>query len=225
MAISAVGVVVPAHDEEALLPDCLRALEVAMRRAAVPAMAVVVLDDCHDRSAAVVAGRRHVRTLALQARNVGRARAAGFEMLLGWGCATPPDQFWLATTDADSTVPENWLEVQLRHADQGFEVVLGTVKVADWSDRSEVVVERFLARYDTRDDHDQVHGANLGMTAAAYLAAGGVPPLELAEDRALALSLSQRRVLRTARIPVTTSSRISARVRGGFAGYLDSLAT
>jgi glycosyltransferase involved in cell wall biosynthesis len=225
MGISAVGVVVPAHDEEALLPSCLDALEVAMGRAGVPAMAVVVLDDCHDQSGTVVAGRPHFQTLAVQARNVGRARAAGFELLLGWGCATPTDELWLATTDADSTVPENWLEIQLRHANQGFEVVLGTVKVSDWSDRSEVVAERFLARYDSRDDHDQVHGANLGMTAAAYLAAGGVPPLELAEDRALASSLSQRRVLRTARIPVTTSSRVSARVRGGFAGYLDSLAT
>jgi len=225
MAISAVGVVVPAHDEEALLPDCLDALELAMRRIAVPAMAVVVLDDCHDRSAAVVAARRHFRTLSLTARNVGRARAAGFDMLLGRSCATPASQLWLATTDADSTVPENWLEVQLRHADQGFEVVLGTVKVADWSTRSKAVAERFTARYDARDDHDQVHGANLGMTASAYLAAGGVPPLELAEDRALASSLSQRRVLRTARIPVTTSSRTAARVRGGFAGYLDSLAT
>jgi glycosyltransferase involved in cell wall biosynthesis len=225
MAISAVGVVVPAHDEEALLPDCLDALEVAMKRVAAPAIAVVVLDDCHDRSAAVVAGRRHFQTLSMKARNVGRARAAGFEMLLGWGCAIPPDELWLATTDADSTVPENWLEVQLRHADQGFEAVLGTVKVVDWTDRPEVVAKRFVARYDTREDHAQVHGANLGMTAAAYLAAGGMRPLELAEDRALAVSLAQRRVLRTARIPVTTSSRVSARVRGGFATYLDSLSS
>jgi len=165
MAISAVGVVVPAHDEEALLPDCLDALEVAMKRVAAPAIAVVVLDDCHDRSAAVVAGRRHFQSLSMKARNVGRARAAGFEMLLGWGCAIPPDELWLATTDADSTVPENWLEVQLRHADQGFEAVLGTVKVVDWTDRPEVVAKRFVARYDTREDHAQVHGANLGMAA------------------------------------------------------------
>ncbi|MFZ0994899.1 MAG: hypothetical protein WAO09_02805 [Candidatus Dormiibacterota bacterium] len=74
------------------------------------------------------------------------------------------------------------------------------MKVAAWSDRAEVVAQRLLARYDSRDDHDQVHGANLGMTAAAHLAAGGLHPLELAEDRALASSLAQRRVLRTARI-------------------------
>ncbi|MGP8249252.1 MAG: hypothetical protein ACLQNU_04825, partial [Candidatus Dormibacteria bacterium] len=73
------------------------------------------------------------------------------------------------------------------------------VKVAAWSDRAEVVAQRLLARYDSRDHHHQVQGADLGISAAAHLAARDLP-LELAEDRALASSLAQTRALRTARI-------------------------
>ncbi|HVA21637.1 MAG TPA: glycosyltransferase [Candidatus Micrarchaeia archaeon] len=221
--MAAVGVVVPAHNEEALLPDCLDALERAMDRVAVPARTVLVLDACEDGSAAAAAGRPHLQTLAVAAHNVGRARAAGFDAVLSWAGATPLDQLWLATTDADSMVPEDWLTVQLELAARGVEAVLGTVRVVDWSERSPAVAQRFVARYQGRDDHAHVHGANMGMTAAAYLGAGGMPPLALAEDRGLALSLAGRRVLHTGRIPVTTSSRVASRAPGGFASYLDRL--
>jgi hypothetical protein len=192
---------------------------------AVPVLAVVVLDDCHDGSAAVVAGRPRFQALELHARNVGRARGAGFEALLLRTRGTPAAQLWLASTDADSTVPEDWLTVQLEYARDGFEAVLGTVQVGDWSGRSAAVAARFGALYEGGDDHPHVHGANMGMTAAAYLGAGGMPPLALSEDHGLARSLGGRRVFRTGRIPVTTSARNCARARGGFAGYLDSLSS
>lgn len=223
--ISAVGVVVPARNEEDLLPQCLDALERAMAALSVPALAMVVLDDCCDGSAAALAGRPGLRSVELRARNVGRARAAGFDALLHLTRGTPPSQLWLASTDADSRVPEDWLTVQLEYARQGFEAVLGTVRVEDWAGRSAGVAARFSARYDDRDGHPHVHGANMGMTASAYLAAGGMPPLALSEDHRLASNLAGRRVFRTGRIPVSTSARITARARGGFAGYLDSLSS
>ena len=223
--ISAVGVVVPARNEEELLPQCLDALERAMAAVSVPAVGVVVLDDCRDGSAAALAGRPRLRSVELRARNVGRARAAGFEALLHLTAGTPPTQLWLATTDADSTVPDDWLTVQLEYARQGFEAVLGTVRVVDWAGRPAVVAARFSARYEDRDGHPHVHGANMGMTASAYLAAGGMPPLALSEDHRLASSLAGSRVFRTGRIPVSTSARVTARAKGGFAGYLDSLSS
>ncbi|MGC1184620.1 MAG: glycosyltransferase [Candidatus Dormiibacterota bacterium] len=223
MAISMVGVVVPARNEEDLLPDCLDALARAMDVVLVPTRAAVVLDDCQDRSAAMVLGRRSFQTVELSARNVGRARAAGFEAILRWARGTPAEEIWLASTDADSTVPPDWLTVQLEYANRGFEAVLGTVQVVDWSERSAAVAEEFSARYQSQDEHQHVHGANMGMTAAAYLGAGGVPPLALAEDHGLAQSLFGKRLCRTGRIPVTTSSRVVSRAMGGFAGYLDSL--
>ncbi|MGB9482857.1 MAG: glycosyltransferase [Candidatus Dormiibacterota bacterium] len=222
-AITALGVVVPARNEEELLPRCLDALERAVAELSLPVLVVVVLDDCRDRSAATVGGRPHFMVLELQARNVGRARAAGFEAVLRWSAATPPEQLWLASTDADSTVPEDWLRVQLESAQEGFEAVLGTVRVVDWTGRPAEVAARFSAQYQGNDEHRHVHGANMGMTAAAYLAAGGVPPLALSEDQGLARSLAGRRTLRTGRIPVTTSARVRSRARGGFAGYLDAL--
>jgi glycosyltransferase involved in cell wall biosynthesis len=222
-ATEALGVVVPARNEEELLPRCLDALERALAELQLPVLVVVVLDDCRDHSAATVAGRPHFIVLEVQSRNVGRARAAGFEAVLRWSAGTPPEQLWLASTDADSTVPEDWLRVQLEYAQQGFEAVLGTVRVGDWTGRPAGVAARFSALYQGSDDHQHVHGANMGMTAAAYLAAGGVPPLALSEDQGLARSLAGRRILRTGSIPVTTSARVSSRARGGFAGYLDSL--
>jgi hypothetical protein len=224
MIISAIGVVVPACNEEVLLPNCLDALTCARQAVEIPCLAVVVLDDCQDGSAAAVGSREGFQTVELQARNVGRARAAGFEAVLQWAETTPPERVWLASTDADSTVPPDWLQVQLEYANQGFEAVLGTVQVADWSERSPRVAQEFTERYQARDDHPHVHGANMGMTAAAYLGAGGVPPLALSEDHGLAQSLAGARLVRTGRIPVTTSSRIASRAGGGFAAYLDSLA-
>jgi hypothetical protein len=70
-----------------------------------------------------------------------------------------------------------------------------------------------------------VHGANLGMSATAYLDAGGTPPLALAEDQALvdALRGRARRLIATGRIPVTTSGRRESRTVGGFADHLRAL--
>ena len=72
------------------------------------------------------------------------------------------------------------------------------------------------------DGHLHVHGANLGMVAEAYVAAGGVPPLALAEDHALVAALRARgsRLVATGRIPVVTSGRRESRTVGGFADHL-----
>ncbi|HEY6539052.1 MAG TPA: glycosyltransferase, partial [Candidatus Dormibacteraeota bacterium] len=114
--VAAVGVVVPAFNEEELLPACLDALTLAMAAVDLPSWAVVVLDDCEDQSAAAVRGRPRFETLELQVRNVGLARAAGFAAILRWARSLPPERLWLASTDADSTVPRDWLEVQLEYA-------------------------------------------------------------------------------------------------------------
>jgi len=138
----------------------------------------------------------------------------------------PTTQLWLATTDADSRVPQDWLAVQLALAMTGAEVVAGTVSVDDWSQQPVTVRARFAATYGApRAGHLHVHGANLGLSAAAYADAGGVPPLALAEDQALvdALRRRARRLMATDRIPVLTSARRESRTRGGFADHLRGL--
>jgi glycosyltransferase involved in cell wall biosynthesis len=223
--IRAVGVVVPAHDEQQLLPACLSSLRVAARHPAlrqVQVHLVPVLDACSDDSGAVAAG-----ALEVQARNVGVARAAGFAEVLAREAGRAPGELWLATTDADSTVPTDWLAEQLRLAALGAEVVAGTVRVQDWTGQPAAVRRRFGRTYGSPGQgHPHVHGANLGMSAIAYLDAGGVPPLALAEDRALvdALRIRARRLVATGRIPVTTSGRRESRTVGGFADHLRGLA-
>ncbi|MFL6055479.1 MAG: glycosyltransferase [Actinoallomurus sp.] len=200
------GVVVPAHNEERLLSACLRALG--------DVMVVVVADACTDRTAEV-ARRRGAAVVEIEARNVGVARAAGVAELLRRGAS------WVATTDADTLVPPGWLDTQLRHAAGGWEAVVGTVTVADWTGHP----PHRLAAYARHYAADfPIHGANLGFSAAAYAAVGGFPPLATGEDRALVSALEQaRRVLRTPRLPVVTSARRHYRAPYGFGHLLTML--
>lgn len=143
--IRAVGIVVPAHDEQQLLPACLASLRVAARHPAlrrVQVHLIPVLDACSDDSGAVAPGG-----LEVQARNVGVARTAGFAAALAREAGRASEQLWLATTDADSTVPADWLAEQLRLAALGVEVVAGTVRVQDWSEQPTAVGERFTRGY------------------------------------------------------------------------------
>jgi len=50
--IEVVGVVVPAHNEETLLPACLSALRRAVNTAGIPAQVLAVADTCTDQTVA-----------------------------------------------------------------------------------------------------------------------------------------------------------------------------
>jgi glycosyltransferase involved in cell wall biosynthesis len=224
--IRLIGVVVPAHNEQDLLPSCLASLRRAARELpGIPARLVVVADACRDRTAAV-ARRGGAAVVTTGARSVGAARAAGVrEVLRGAGHLDPAD-IWLATTDADTRVPARWLRGQVRHADQGWDAVAGTVRVADWTGYPPNVRSLFRERYGAgTGPHSHVHGANLGFRASAYLRAGGFPDVPTAEDHALvaALTATGSRVCRTRALTVVTSARRDARAPHGFSGYLAEL--
>ena len=228
LAVTRVGVVIPAHDEEVLLPACLAALGVAAARAGVPVSVVVVLDACTDGTLAAVraadpAPFGRLEHVACQARSVGAAREAGCRHLIGAG---DPAGLWLATTDADSTVPPDWIVRQLAHASLGARAVIGTVQVADWSQHPPHTGPRYRRRYRARDGHRHVHGANMSMAASAYLAAGGFPAVAAEEDVAMIGRLAARGepVVWAADLPVITSARLVGRAPAGFAGYLARLA-
>jgi len=224
--IEAVGVVVPAHNEETLLPACLAALSRVASVVGVPVAMLVVADTCTDRTAAV-ARARGARVIAIGARNVGSARAAGMAELLRLTAGVDPSAVWLATTDADTVVPPRWLERQLRYAGQGWDVVLGTVTVADWDGHPPHVPAAFDALYQFgAGPHQHVHGANLGIRASAYLAAGGFRSLRTAEDHALLAAATEAgcSVLQASDITVATSARRRARAPLGFSHLLRTLA-
>jgi len=215
-----IGVVIPAHNEADLLARCLRAACTAAARhhthSGEAVKIAVVLDACTDGSDAVCAAF-DVDTIAVNARNVGIARARGAEHLLHAHAR------WLAFTDADSEVAPDWLCEQLAlEAD----AVCGPVDVDDWSEHPPRTRDAFARRYFAVDGHRHVHGANLGVSAAAYRRAGGFEPLECAEDVAFvcALLAAGTRVVWSARPRVVTSGRRIARVRGGFADTLARIA-
>jgi glycosyltransferase involved in cell wall biosynthesis len=219
-----IGVVVPAHDEEQLLPGCIAGLASAAAAVEIPVETLVVLDACTDGSR-LAAGS--AATLAVDVRNVGQARREGFAQLLRDRPEGIRDrQTWLATTDADTIVPPDWLARMLAHAAAGWSVVAGTVRVTDWTGHSERTRKSWQSSYENRDGHHHVHGANLGVRADAYRLVGGMPAVALSEDVALvqALEAAGEPVYRAADLPVVTSARNQGRADGGFAAYLRELA-
>ena len=164
--------------------------------------------------------------IGIRARRVGTARAAGMKELLRLTAGPDPAAIWLATTDADTVVPPGWLQRQVAHADAGWDVVLGTVTVADWSEHPPHVPAAFAARYESGDrPHPHVHGANIGIRASAYRAAGGFRPLRTAEDHALLAAAAEAgcTILPAGDVTVETSGRRQARAPHGFSHLLRTL--
>jgi glycosyltransferase involved in cell wall biosynthesis len=224
--IKAAGVVIPAHNEQDLLPSCLTAVRHAALRLDVPVHMVVVADACTDATAAVA--RAHgAAVVEARARRVGAARHAGSREVLRVTRHLDPATVWIATTDADTVVPRWWLRRQLRYAARGWKGVLGTVTVGDWAGHPHRVQALYAQYYQAwGEPHPHVHGANLGFAADAYLAAGGFRAVPTAEDHALVDDLVAvgTPLLRTARNPVVTSARSRARAPRGFAWLLATLA-
>ena len=189
---------------------------------------VVVADACRDGTAQA-ARRGGASVVTISARSAGAARAAGASEVLRRTRHLDPASVWLATTDADTLVPACWLRQQVRYASQGWDAIVGTIRVPDWSGYSPGMRSLFRERYERFDTgtglHTHVHGANLGFRASAYLRAGGFPALPTAEDHALvaALTAGHSRVLRTRALPVVTSARRESRAPHGFSHYLAEL--
>lgn len=214
--------IIPARNEEALLPSCLAAISVARRTLAkaFPHVSVditVVLDDCRDNSATVVSEWPDIESLRTEHRSVGRARQAGVAALLG---GRNPARTWVANTDADTIVPPNWLVDQYLLAGAGYGLVLGTVEpdasLSPWR-------RRFWDTQNAlRDDHNQIHGANLGVSAEALLAVGGFPQWRSNEDVELVrrIKAARWRWIAVDSIRAVTSSRRVGRAPEGFADYL-----
>ncbi len=206
---------------------CLAAIGSAVQQISVPVSALVVLDDCHDRTSHICRSFP-VDVLEVQARSVGVARHAGICRLLSG--VMDSESIWIANTDADSVVPPMWLRDQLGLAASGADVVVGTVGLTDNEDGIRRRFEDLYgAGFKGRGEHTHVHGANFGIRASSYLRVGGFPPLALHEDRSLLarLATSDIAIVRSSQIRVDTSARLRGRCEGGFASTLRgrSLAT
>lgn len=220
--ISAVGVVLPVHDEERLLPGALEAIEVAVSTLpmVIRYQVAIVLDECGDDSATIAlcwATRTGALVLRQACKNVGMARGTGAEALLRQWPELESTQIWLSTTDADSRVPTDWLTRQLEAHQTGADLWAGRVRVTEESATALRWRERYAA------EGDPIHGANLGFSAALYRDLGGFRALRTGEDRDLHRRAAEAdfRVTYDLRASVTTSSRRRGRAPDGFAETLD----
>ena len=214
-----IGILIPAHNEEDLLAECLQAALCAAQHELLRGESVVVLvvlDSCTDRSCEIVQ-RYPVHSLSIEARNVGQARAVGAKFLLALGVR------WISCSDADSRVAQDWLVAQLS---LGVDAVCGTVTVETWHDSFDESAQiRYHQHYQAQDGHRHIHGANLGISADAYRRAGGFEPLACHEDVQLVRQLERcgANIAWSHRPQVLTSARLDSRARGGFGDYLHDL--
>jgi glycosyltransferase involved in cell wall biosynthesis len=228
-ALTGLSVVLPARNEAGRLGDCLNAIGAAITVYAatpgsLPVDVVIALDSCTDDSVAVIARHPGTRNVQVREGSAGRARNAGVLSARTVRGTSPGRRHWVAMTDADTRVPPHWLAAQVRLAEEGADVVVGTVE-PDPDEHDHLTLGHWRSRHDLREDHPHVHGANLGFTLEAYDRVGGFPGVPLHEDvefvrRARTLGL---RVRATDLHRVTTSARRTGRTPGGFAAYLREL--
>ena len=226
-------VVVPARDEEERIGACLRSIVRASDRAAlvIGRLAVVVVaDGCNDRTTDIARSVLAPRPMSLVAEcdlgNVARVRALGVNLGRNLLESNASDRTWIASTDADTTVPGNWVLQHVAAARRGLRGVAGVVDVVAFDGLPAVAQQHFAETYTdllpAEGGHPHVHAANLGVRLDAYDQAGGWGCLPCSEDRDLWTRLRQTGAIvesRTA-LRVVTSGRSVGRVAGGFAECL-----
>jgi glycosyltransferase involved in cell wall biosynthesis len=222
-----VSVLIPARNEEKLLPRCLQSIyaSLSLLPHTVTTDVIVVADCSTDLTYQIAEEMTRGRGIAITIESgvVGKARAIAAEMAMQ-RYAGPWNRLWLANTDADCVVPDTWVVEQLLLAGDNAEVVAGTVDVDSFEEHGPEVLERFRASYLIGSDgtHSHIHGANLGVRGDVYRKAGGWQELETAEDHDLWSRLVKIGAHRVAvdHTKVITSGRRIGRAPRGFAEAL-----
>jgi glycosyltransferase involved in cell wall biosynthesis len=119
-----ISLIVPAHNEEAFLPACLAAAQMAAGRVDCGVEIIVVLNRCTDGTAGIATGQG-CRTVGEDAKNLSLIRNAGAAAARGE---------ILVTCDADSRMhPDTFREI-IRRLDQGNTVGGGAMVFPErWS--------------------------------------------------------------------------------------------
>lgn len=228
--ITAIGVVVPAHDEEQTIQQCLSALAESLAGVGLPAVVCVVADRCSDATVPLV------RELFPQTRiqvvdrrlSLGQVRGLGVATVLAAHPDHDPAGIWLLGTDADTRVSPEWVRNQLAHAGSGADAVTGLVDLRDEVHLTASLRARYaevVAAGLWEQGHHHVHGANFGVRASAFLAVGGYRPLHSGEDRDLWFRLRDAGfcLRQPLDLAVQTSGRLVGRAERGLADLLSTL--
>lgn len=217
-----IAIVIPAHNEELTITQCLASVQSAIEQlpVSITAYPLVVLDSCSDDTMALVKAAE-VDYIAGDYRCVGQARDMGIRHAINTYGAT-----WLACTDADTVVTDDWLLQQITHINsQPTDMICGVVSIDSWAHLSPQTRKEYLAHYQDKMGHHHIHGANLSFSSAAYVAVGGFAPLPCHEDVVLVEQFESAgyAITWSNRVRVITSSRLQARTTEGFAAFLVKL--
>lgn len=240
-------VAIPAKNEEDRISRCLHALA-DQKGVDIGRLGVLVLvNGSTDATAAVAEGLRtslpyKLRILDLHLPpsmgNAGAARRCA--MNIGWRwLAQMPAGGLLLTTDADSCVSTDWVWQNIKAIEGGADAVAGRVIYS--LDNESLAVQRYkqlehiyeglAARieayidpilHDPWPSHRTESGASLAIRASAYHRIGGIPRVEVGEDRALCAAVTAHglKLRHAPDVLVQTSARLAGRAAGGAADCL-----
>lgn len=204
MATPRVSVVIPAHNEESWLPTCLAAFR---NQVDAPAFELIVVDNASTDQTATVARELGAVVVTESRPGVSFAREAGFRASRGQ---------IIATSDADSSVPSDWLSSIVKYFEAHPTVVaVGGPVAYDFAEpQLKKIINRaipVLHEIDRQVHHGKVHfvGANFAVRRSAFEEIGGFSTsLARGEDLDLAHRLAKvGQVDFVPEIVVTTSDR------------------
>ena len=213
---------------------------------------ILLANNCRDATASVARrwakrnGRITLHVVDVEfppdLANVGYARRLAMDEACRRLFAVGRPRGVIATTDADTIVSPTWLAATFQEVACGAEAVGGRILVTATERRAMAPAarSRFLrnvgygslanevaARIDPRPGdpwpcHEQFSGASLAVTARAYRAVGGLPPLPSGEDTALADALLRAdiEIRHSLAVRVHTSGRLDGRTPAGLAAAL-----
>lgn len=242
-------VCVPARDEADRLPALLRSLAVQDGHAPPGRLGVVVVaNNCTDGTAALAralgaapegAGldlRVVEARFAPAEAHVGSARRLALDTGAAWLAEQGSPNGALLTTDADATVPPDWVGANLRALERA-DIVGGRLVIEPGAPIDPALsllngrIERYWAAVRALEDrldppphdpaprHGDHTGASLALRAGLYRAVGGLPALARGEDNALVARVEAQggRLRHCPAVTVAVSDRAAGRVTGGMA--------
>jgi glycosyltransferase involved in cell wall biosynthesis len=221
--IRAVGVLIPARDEQDRVGRCLDAVFAALRRLPPDVAVAVCLVVDRSRDGTVGVAHRAIRRSGIRSAvdvlvnersaSVGAVRNIAARQLCRRLAAVPPSSTWLLSTDADSRVDPDWAARHIALADAGADAVAGGV-------RPDGPVTAWV------DDPEGLYAANLGLRAAPFLQFGGFPTVPSGEDGGMVRRFRSAglRVVVEPGLTVATSARLDGRAAGGLADLLSTQA-
>lgn len=244
-------VAVPVRNEEKRIAALLRALDEQSwcRIAPTPLPVVLVLNNCTDRTRAVVetaaSHRAHLRIdlidvdLAPPFAHVGTARRMAMERAAAMAA---DGRGVILTTDADAVPDPDWIAATLRAVERGADLVGGKLYGnrreearlgAAFNARAAAAAAHAMhcdrlaslidpLNHDPWPRHSDHTGGSLAIRADIYRAIGGLPPLPRREDTALVVAAraAGARLVHPLDVRVEVSARLIGRAAGGMADCL-----